>query len=42
MLTAVDGSQDTFRMKMWEGEDTIIYDNGEQQTLGGGSIIIQK
>ncbi len=50
MLTAVDGSPDRFRLKIWEkGTDTIVYDNqmgaadtaGLTTTIGGGSIVIQ-
>lgn len=41
MLSAVDGSPDTFRIKIWsENEDMPIYDNGSQQELGGGSIVV--
>jgi Leucine-rich repeat (LRR) protein/PKD repeat protein len=40
MLWAGDGEMDTFRIKIWEGEDTVIYDNGSQQELGGGSIVV--
>ena len=46
MLTAVDNSPDTFRIKIWtedtSGNETVIYDNGSQQVLGGGSIVIHK
>lgn len=46
MLTAEDNSPDTFRIKIWtentSGTETVIYDNGSQQVLGGGSIVIHK
>jgi hypothetical protein len=45
LLTAEDGSPDTFRIKIWY-EDTsgehVVYDNGSQQALGGGSITVHK
>ena len=51
MITAVDGQlqgsdkADTFRIKIWainsDGSDGgVIYDNGSQSPLGGGSIVI--
>lgn len=44
MLWAGDGSADTFRIRIWEedefGYETDIYDNGFDQELGGGSIVI--
>jgi hypothetical protein len=44
MLTAVDGSLDTFRIKIWAedalGVETVVYDNGSQQPIGGGSIVV--
>jgi hypothetical protein len=46
MLTAEDGGnggQDTFRIKIWEATtDLVVYDNGAQSPLGGGSIILHK
>jgi uncharacterized protein len=45
MLTAVDGSPDTFRIKIWTEDgngEQVVYDNGAQQAIGGGSIIIHK
>jgi hypothetical protein len=44
MLTASDGSPDTFRIKIWYEDDgeILIYDNGANQALGSGSIIIHK
>jgi PKD repeat protein len=44
MLWAGDGDPDTFRIKIWEedasGNETVIYDNGFDQAIGSGSIII--
>jgi hypothetical protein len=48
MLWAGDGGKndyDTFRIKIWEedeatGAETVIYDNGKDQPIGGGSIVI--
>ncbi len=43
MLTADDGSPDTFRIKIWyevDGVEVVVYDNGSQQALGGGSIVV--
>jgi hypothetical protein len=45
MLWAGDGEPDTFRIKIWEGdEESPIYDNGEDQSqsIGGGNIIVHK
>jgi uncharacterized protein len=45
MLTAVDGSTDAFRIKIWTEDEMgehVVYDNGSQQVLGGGSIVIHK
>lgn len=42
MITAVDGSPDTFRIKIWDSDGNVIYDNGSQQPLGGGSITVHK
>jgi len=45
MLTAVDGSPDTFRIKIWTEDgngEQVVYDNGAQQAISGGSIIIHK
>lgn len=45
ILWAGDDTQDTFRIKIWtednETED-IVYDNGAQQAIGGGSIIVHQ
>lgn len=48
ILWAGDGSPtggpDTFRIKIWTGDDieTVVYDNGAAQVIGGGSIVIHK
>jgi len=41
-ITADDGNPDTFRIQIWEAGGGLVYDNGSQQPLGGGSIIIHK
>lgn len=41
MISADDDSPDTFRIQIW-GDSGIVYDNGSQQSLGGGSIVIHK
>ena len=44
MLWAGDIDPDTFRIKIWEEDsfsiETLIYDNGFYQAIGGGSIVI--
>jgi hypothetical protein len=44
MLWAGDGSPDTFRIKIWwkdaAGEEHVVYDNGLNQAIGSGSIVI--
>jgi hypothetical protein len=43
MVSAGDGEPDTFRIKLWweEGDtEYIVYDNGMNQPIGGGSIVI--
>lgn len=44
MLWATDGDRDTFRIRVWwEGNDSVehvVYDNGVEQVIGGGSIIV--
>jgi len=43
MIWAKDGEPDAFRIKIWEenaGTETIVYDNGFAQALGGGSIVV--
>jgi len=39
MITADDDNPDTFRIKIWD-ENGTVYDNGSQQSLGGGSIVV--
>ncbi len=44
-IWAGDGDPDTFRIKIWiEDEttsvETVVYDNGFDQAIGGGSIIV--
>lgn len=41
MITADDDNPDTFRIHIWDDNGTV-YDNGSQQSLGGGSIVIHK
>jgi len=44
MIWAGDRNPDTFRIKIWtedgSGAETVIYDNGMDQTIAGGSIVI--
>jgi len=43
MLWAGDRDPDTFRIKIWTEVDdveTIVYDNGMDQEIGGGSIVV--
>jgi hypothetical protein len=44
MLWAGDGGSDTFRIRIWteddSGVETDIYDNGFDQAIGGGNIVI--
>jgi len=45
MLSADDDNPDTFRIKIWyeeNGSEIVVYDNGSQQSLGGGSIVVHK
>ena len=41
---AGDDKPDTFRIKIWEedefGVETVIYDNGSDQAIGGGSVVL--
>lgn len=41
MIRAYDDNPDSFRIQIWDDTGTI-YDNGSQQELGGGSIVIHK
>jgi hypothetical protein len=44
MLWTGDSEPDTFRIKIWEedeeGVETVIYDNGFNQPIGGGNIVV--
>ena len=43
MISADDDNPDTFRIKIWDeenGVEVVVYDNGSQQALGGGSIVV--
>ncbi len=43
MIWAGDGTPDTFRIKIWwedNGTEVVVYDNGAEQAIGGGSIVI--
>lgn len=43
MLWASDGSPDTFRIQIWWEDaagEHYVYDNGLDQTLGGGNIVV--
>ena len=44
MIWATDGDPDTFRIKIWwedgDGTEHDIYDNGFDQAIGGGSIMV--
>ena len=43
-IWAGDDDTDTFRIKIWSedeaGVETVVYDNGMNQAIGGGSIVI--
>jgi parallel beta-helix repeat protein len=42
MIWATDGALDTFRIKIWvvDDEAIVVYDNGTDLSLGGGSIVV--
>ena len=45
MIWAGDGELDTFRIRVWYEENEVeypVYDNGLEQTIGGGSIVVHK
>ncbi|NJC94891.1 MAG: hypothetical protein C3F07_12345 [Anaerolineales bacterium] len=43
MIWAGDGSPDTFRIKIWDATtEEVVYDNGMDQPIGGGSIVVHK
>jgi len=41
---AADGSPDTFRIRIWwedaDGTEHDVYDNGFDQAIGSGSIVV--
>jgi hypothetical protein len=41
-IWAGDNTPDTFRIKIWyeDGGEVVVYDNGTNQAIGGGSIVI--
>ena len=41
MISADDDNPDTFRIQIWDANG-IVYDNGAQQSLGGGSIKVHQ
>lgn len=42
MLWASAGSPDTFRIQISDGAGDVVYDNGTNQAIGGGSIIVHQ
>ena len=44
MIWATDNgsSGDTFRIQITDSTTATVYDNGVQQVIGGGSIIVHK
>lgn len=45
MLWAAGGTPDAFRIKIWkevDGVENVVHDNGVEQPIGGGSIIVHK
>jgi hypothetical protein len=34
------GGRDTFRIRIWWGADQVVYDNGTDQAIGRGSIVV--
>jgi hypothetical protein len=46
MIWTGDNEPDTFRIKIWTEDDagveTVVYDNGFDQAIGGGSIVIHE
>ena len=46
MLWAGDGSPDTFRIRIWQedasGAENVFYDNGSDQPIDGGSIVVHE
>ena len=46
MIWAGDEEEDTFRIKIWEedelGNEVIVYDNGFDQVITGGNIVVHE
>jgi hypothetical protein len=43
MIWAGDGTPDTFRIRIWweaDGDENDVYDNGFNQPIGAGNIVI--
>lgn len=44
MIWAGDSAPDTFRIKIWTEDEssveTVEYDNGMEQEIGGGNIVV--
>jgi hypothetical protein len=43
MVWAGDGAPDTLRIRIWSelnGSETVVYDNGTNQLIGAGNIIV--
>jgi len=44
IIWAGDGDQDTYRIKIWyedaESNEIVVYDNGFDQGISGGSIVV--
>jgi len=42
-IWAGDNDPDTFRIKIWDANtEVVVYDNGMDQAIGGGSIVVHK
>ena len=44
-LWVVDSAPDTFRIQIWWEDSAgahIVYDNGSNQTISGGSLVVHK
>ena len=41
MIWATDGSPDTFRIAITDGNGGVVYDNHVAQAIGGGSIVVR-
>ncbi len=40
LIWARDGDPDTFRIRIWKVDGSVIYDNGSHQPISAGSIIV--